>query len=384
MSLEIYRRHNSRRCRTTSPTDSSCTNTRKPCPIWVRGTRSDGTYIREPLKQRDWTKAQRIIREWDEQGSRPKNAVPKATIEHLQTRFLDNMKAESRARATVQKYEVLFRQLAAFAREKGIRFVGELDLGALEEFRASWKDGNLSKSKKQERLRTVFRYARRHEMIDDNPALELGRIKVEPTQVVPFTDNEMDRIFKATKSDSNPRLYGLALLMRFSGLRISDAIALRVDQIKGDRLSLRTRKVKKDVSVLLPEHVLRAMQIFKPASSTHYFWNGQADVIAVAGYYRDYYFRRAFKTAKIEGQPHPHQLRHTFATKLLSAGVSTDSVAAILGNSPRVVFKHYSAWVPERQQALDEALAKANGPHNFPEDARRTANVIPLKRRRAR
>ena len=254
--------------------------------------------------------------------------------------------------------------------------MAELDLSMLEGFRDTWKDGALSKSKKQERLRGVLRYARKHRMIEENPALELDRVTVKSTQVVPFTDTELDRIWKAAKADSNPRIYALALLMRFSGLRISDAVALRIDQIKDNRLSLRTRKVGKDVSVLLPEPVLKALRGFKPASATHFFWNGEADVLSVAGYHRDYYFRRVFKEAKIEGQPHPHQFRHVFATKLLSAGVSTDGVAALLGNSPKVVFKHYSAWVPERQEALDKAVIKARGTMVCPQMMLRSLNLL--------
>jgi site-specific recombinase XerD len=394
MALELYRRHNTLRCRTSSPTDSSCTNTRKPCPIWVRGTQADGTYVRQPLKLRDWKAAQKIVREWDEQGTRPKGVAPKATIEQLQKQFLENMKTEERAAGTIKKYEVLFRQLVAFSQNKGLRFVTELDLTTLEEFRATWKDGDLSKSKKQERLRGVFRYARKHKMIDDNPALDLGKITVEPGQVVPFTDAEMERIWKAAKADKNPRIYALALLMRFSGLRISDAVALRVDQVKvnrgkdgqieNGRVSLRTRKVKKDVSVPLPKPVLEALQKFKPVSSNHFFWNGQSDVIAVAGYYRDYYFHRVFKAAKITGHPHPHQFRHVFASKLLSSGVSVDQVAALLGNSSKVVEKHYSPWVKARQESLDDAVEKANGYHGLPEDDKPATNVIPLRRRGSR
>jgi site-specific recombinase XerD len=317
---------------------------------------------------RDWTKAQQILREWEERGERPKAMVPKATIEHLQEQFLKNMETENRTSETIRKYRLLFKLLVAFTQEKGIRFVCELDLSVLEEFRASWKDNNLSKQKKQERLRTVFRYARKHRMIDDNPSLDLGKIKVDPTQVVPFTDDELNRIFKAAKAD-NPRIYALALLMRYSGLRISDATMLRLDQLKGDRLSLRTQKVKKDVSVLLPKPVAKALRAIEPASPNYFFWNESSKLHSLTDLYRDHYFRRVFKAAQIKSEPHPHQFRHSFAIKLLSAGVSLDNVAMLLGNTPKIVWKHYAAWVPERQQALDEAVTKANSYHHLDEEA---------------
>ena len=39
---------------------------------------------------------------------------------------------------------------------------------------------------------------------------------------------------------------------------------------------------------------------------------------------------------------HTHRWRRTFATRLLSKGVPVSEVAAILGNSPRIIEKHYS------------------------------------------
>ena len=56
---------------------------------------------------------------------------------------------------------------------------------------------------------------------------------------------------------------------------------------------------------------------------------------------------------------HPHRFRHSLATDLLSKGATIEQVAAILGNSPAVVIKHYSLWIRSRQDALDAFLTKA-------------------------
>jgi integrase len=77
--------------------------------------------------------------------------------------------------------------------------------------------------------------------------------------------------------------------------------------------------------------------------------------------YRDFYLKPIFKAAGLAGNPTPHQFRHTFASKLLSAGVKVDDVAALLGNSPNIVRKHYAAWIKERQDRLDDVIASANG-----------------------
>ena len=52
--------------------------------------------------------------------------------------------------------------------------------------------------------------------------------------------------------------------MRYSGLRIGDATMLRLDKLDGNRLSLRTEKANKDISVLLPPPVIDALEQFEP------------------------------------------------------------------------------------------------------------------------
>lgn len=67
-------------------------------------------------------------------------------------------------------------------------------------------------------------------------------------------------------------------------------------------------------------------------------------------------FRKVLTIAGVKG--HAHMFRHTLAIELLEKGVLVEQVAAILGNSPAIIYKHYSPWVLSRQKALDEAVKK--------------------------
>ena len=42
---------------------------------------------------------------------------------------------------------------------------------------------------------------------------------------------------------------------------------------------------------------------------------------------------------------HCHRFRHNFATELLAKGVPVSEVAAVLGNSPKMVEKVYGQWI---------------------------------------
>ena len=363
MSLELYRRHNPQKC---SSTDTViCTNRRRGCPVWVSGKKPDGTYVRESMKTRDWKHAEKIKQQWEDQGKKPSGPTALVKIEDFKTKFIQNMKTEGRSHETIRKYEQLFKQMETFSLDKGIRFLTGFDLRLLEEFRSTWPDGDLAKQKKQERLRSVFKYARSRKIIESDPALELGKIVVKPKQVVPFTDDEMAALLAAAKA-THPKTYALALLMRYSGLRISDATMLRLDQLEKNRLSLRTHKAQKDISVLLPNAVVDALRAFEPTSKGYFFWNGTTSLKAVTNLYRDHYFAPVFKSANLSGNPHPHQFRHTFAIKLLSNGTSVENVAALLGeHTHRSSGSTTAAWVKERQEALDQAVLKANGFHDL-------------------
>ena len=54
---------------------------------------------------------------------------------------------------------------------------------------------------------------------------------------------------------------------------------------------------------------------------------------------------------------HPHQFRHTFAKRLLIAGVPVGTVAILLGHRKvAITEKHYSRWITERQAIVDAAV----------------------------
>jgi site-specific recombinase XerD len=360
--LTLYRRHNPARC--SSRDSQNCSNKRRPCPILIRGSKPDGTYIREPLKSRDWTKALDILREIEATGQRP--APPtrsQVTVEEWRDQFIKNARTENVSEETIRKYTLLFKQLLAFTQDRGIRFPGRLDLESLQEFRNTWRDAPLSKSKKQERLRSIFRFAVARKWISENPALQLGRIKVDRTQQTPFGAEEMAAILKAAIK-AGPEVYTFILTMRFSGLRISDVAMLRAASLQGNHLVLRTDKTGTPVKVLLPNVVADALRKIERKNSDYFFWNGRSKLTSVTDLWRSHRIRPVFEKAKIKNA-HPHRFRHTFAVELLKQGTPAGTVAILLGNTEQIVIKHYSAWIEARQKGLDEAVEKANGYHDI-------------------
>jgi integrase/recombinase XerD len=234
------------------------------CPVWVDGS-LNGVEIHKSLRTRDWQKAQGIVREWEAED-RQTSLAERQTIQTAFTEFLADIEARQLHGSTVRKYKLLERQLKAFAQDRGFRFLNELDLTAVGQFRSQWKDGPRSSAKKLERLRAFFRFAEKRKWVSDNPASELKSPKISLCPTLPYGREEMVKIIAgadlysdampSTGKDNARRIRALILLLRYRGMRIGDAVNLTADRIKGNRLFLYTQKTGVPVNAILPDFVL--------------------------------------------------------------------------------------------------------------------------------
>jgi integrase/recombinase XerD len=251
---------------------------------------------------------------------------------------------------TTRKYKHLFSQLVAYTSRKGITVAGRIRLDDLTEFRSTWKDGPLSSSKKLERLRWV----------KENLGEEITTPKVPDNPTLPFSEDEMKAIFTAAKASTryaSQSTYAFILVMRYSGLRISDVTTLRRDSISGRRIALYTAKTGEPVSMLLPSVVVETLQTVVSKNARYFFWSGESTREAAVSLWRKR-LSKVFEDAKVNNG-HSHRFRDTFAVSLLASGVSMQDLSTLLAHrSIRITQKHYAPWDRSRQAALDNALAK--------------------------
>jgi integrase/recombinase XerD len=287
-----------------------------------------------------------------------KQKIQSPTIEQACDKFIQDGEARGLREPTLYKFRLLFKQLKQFAADKGLVFVSDLSVDDIRQFRASWPNKNFAARKKFENLRAFMRFCNVSGWIATNPALALKPSKTVDKQIVPITKAEFASILKACDDypdkQNRIRLRAVVLVMRFSGLRIRDVVTLRKDHIKNGKLFLRTAKTGTDVFCPLPPEVIAALNAIK-TEGDYYFWSGTSKPKSAVGDYQ-----RALRTLfDNAGTPrvHAHLFRHTFATELLTAGNSLETVAALLGHgSTKITEKSYSHWVKGRQEKLEEAV----------------------------
>lgn len=283
--LTIYRRHRkSCKHRAKGRRHRHC-----QCPIWVDGFLS-GVEIRESLKVRDWQRAQKSVREWEIEDRRTRRQQPRVTIKDAHKKFIADAEARKLNEATVYKYRLLFRYLDTFTETCKLEFMDQLDLDTLATFRATWTEGPRTSLKKLERLRAFMRFAEKRKWIETNPAIDLKAPKVANKPTLPFTREEMISILtalgpygKSAGLRNAQRLRSFVLLLRYSGLRIGDAVQLNANRLQGNKLLLHTEKTGVHVYCVLPDMVVKALDAAPRPSDHYFFWTGKSTVHSSKG-----------------------------------------------------------------------------------------------------
>jgi integrase len=398
------------------------------CPLAIRGTLagrqislSTAKFLppdkaRDPQPARDlallWEKEGHPVRPGDVVVAAPAKAseIPVVTVEQAVDAYMTDARDRNNNESSLYKKEGIFRRrfrtnpknktgekipaegmsLLAFCDGKGIRFVHELTIAFLREWRGTWKVNSLVRYKRQGSLLGFIWFCERSGWFPQNYALSitrgLGKIEVKATQTGYFLPDQYRRLTDATYAYSDrpsvdkhdgltvggKRALALTELMRWTGLRIRDSVTLERLRLQYDeytdewRVILYQRKTGEPVYCPIPPHVAQLLNSV-PASQKgntnerYFFWTGNGyPKTVVSNWQRTYQKLFALAGLSAEMRCHPHMLRDTFAVEAILSGMPIDVVSKILGHSSiKVTEKHYLPWVRARQESLNVAVKRS-------------------------
>jgi type 1 fimbriae regulatory protein FimB/type 1 fimbriae regulatory protein FimE len=197
-----------------------------------------------------------------------------------------------------------------------------------------------------------------------NPRLRLVAPNAEIRTVTPLrrpnaelrtreflTEAEVERLMDAARQNRHGHRDATMILVAFRhGLRASELVDLRWDQIELGAARLHVRRIKRGTPATHPLAgiELRALRRLKreSAKGEFVFVSERGAPFAAAGFAK--MVERAGVAARFKFKAHPHMLRHACGYKLANDGHDTRSLQAYLGHRNIQHTVRYSELSPQR------------------------------------
>lgn len=271
---------------------------------------------------------------------------------------------------TKDRYKVTLDEFEAFLMEQRVSLLQDVSKPLVEKFKV-WRIGRI-KSRKQWRgggglvldaaiLHRVFAVAVENELLVKNPVRMEGRPGENPERgAEPFNGGQLSRLRDHAGKDLL-----VFLLLRWTGLRGSDAVKITWGEIDFGRKEIErvTQKRKKKVIVPIQTELLFALEAERDKRNP-----GPGDRVLLhpdtsKPLTRPRLYQRMLALGKRCGVPdaHPHRFRDTLAVDMLSRGGSPYDVAKVLGDTIDTIERHYTPFVPELRERVRSILETGVG-----------------------
>ena len=370
--LTVFRRH-TRDCQFFGKSRHArgARNCRNRCPLWVQGTLG-GETIRKTLNLTAWEAASDLVRGWESAGQIGAVRLTVPTLQEAVAKYLADARARGLADESMKRvrYTVEHLFLNEFCESHRYCLFRHIGVDQLREFRnqcaPAWAVNTLRN--RFQFLRGFFGFCQAAGWIATNPvaAVQMPREKHSPT--LPFEEDEIAQMLRAAETftsrgifgggENRKRIRAMILLLRYTGLRISDAATLERARVTSRKLFLYTQKTGTPVWVPLPRPVIDALADCPTKNPKFVFWNGRCLRTSAVKVW-EATFHTLFAKAEIEAG-RVHRFRDTFAVRLLENGVSIETVSVLLGHaSVATTLKYYRPWVRSLQEQLEREVARA-------------------------
>ena len=166
--------------------------------------------------------------------------------------------------------------------------------------------------------------------------LALGTLKRPRTEKKLPVVLSREEVVRLLSSVTNAKHKTILMLIYSAGLRVGEAVRVRVSDVDRDRMMIRVRagKGKKDRYTLLSEELLKQLRgYYVTHRPTEYLFPGAEGRPFMSERSVESIFEHALSAASIRKPATVHTLRHSFATHLLENGTDLRYIQALLGHS---------------------------------------------------
>ncbi len=209
-------------------------------------------------------------------------------------------------------------------------------------------------SRKISAIRSFFKYLEKHGVITENPSINVIAPKVEQSIPTYLTVDEVFHLLDSieTKTLGGKRNRAIFELLYSTGMRVSELVGLDVEDVDFDRRVVRVRG-KGSVERIVPfgeKSLFRIREYRENLQGNMHkapdIWKGPLFLNKNRGRLTDRSVARILndvaRKANLTMPISPHDLRHTFATHMLDAGLDLRMVQEMLGHKSLSTTQRYT------------------------------------------
>jgi integrase/recombinase XerD len=281
-------------------------------------------------------------------------------------RFIDRLWSEKGlAELTLRAYRQDLRQFSRWLAEHDSSLAAA-DRASIQQYLANRFDGGASASSNARLLSTLKQYYRqlaRSGERGDNPTSLISAPKIRRNLPQSLAESEVEKLLDAPDLDS---AYGLRdrcmlELMYGSGLRVSELVGLRLNQVNtnlglvrlvGKGNKERVVPVGEEAQYWLGRYLKQARSELQARGEIDdaLFLSSRGRAITRQAFWQN--IKKHLRTAGVKTVFSPHSLRHAFATHLLNHGADLRSVQMLLGHSSLSTTQIYTHVAQARLASL--------------------------------
>ena len=238
---------------------------------------------------------------------------------------------------TINSYDNDIRGFLKFLKNNNTKIDNDLNYSFIRQWIVELSESKISPvtiNRKTSSLKSYFNFLVRTGSISKSPLKGHKNLKTNGKLVEPFTEKELDEIFKNFSNyGANDRDKLVIELLYSTGIRREELINIKVSDINFENklIKIKGKRNKERLVPILPSLKLSIEKHLLKNKSKYLFSSKDGNMISKSTIYRiiKKYFRKVSTKVKLS----PHVLRHTFATHLLNNGADINSIKEILGHS---------------------------------------------------
>jgi site-specific recombinase XerD len=266
--------------------------------------------------------------------NRPKLAD--LSLKYLKYLELQRTASEHTIKSYATDLEQFLRPLQSSGKESSLRTLESEILTLIKAAQSLWADlAASSRNRKTASIRGFLKWMFANHDLEVDLSRRLVSPKV-PQKLPHFLS--VDEALAVIRDTKGERERAMVLLLYGGGLRVSEACGLRWKDLVGDSKSIRVvGKGGRTRVVSLPDLVWSAVQ--KLGRNSTFVFGGDAALSPRVAYE---WVRQAGKHAGLLKPLHPHALRHSYATHLLTSGADLRVLQELLGHRSLAATQKYT------------------------------------------